>query len=107
MITLTTSRCNCANQCNCNLITGHITFVPLGQLGPSFLSLIGFGEVEILPVCRHLLVFAVLLAQRRIGIRHIYAQGQEGCHHLLVLGSETTDLTFISCHSRLQVLDLF
>ncbi len=61
MVTLTTNGLNCMDQCNCNTITGHKTLGPLGLPSPSFIPLIGLGEVGILLIFHHLAAFPIFL----------------------------------------------
>ncbi len=106
MVALTTSGLNCSDQCNCNLITRHVTFVPLWPPSPSFLPLIGLCEVRILLIGRHLVVFAIFLSQRGVGIRYLRAGCNKGCNDLFIWGSKATDLMFLSHNSVLQVFSL-
>ncbi len=73
MITLTTNELNCSKWYNRNLVIGRITFFPLGLPDPSFLPLIGLGEVRILLIACHLAVSILLLSQRGVGIRDLKA----------------------------------
>ncbi len=98
MITLTSSKLISLDRYNSTTVTGHRSHVPLGPPSPSFPPLIGLGESEICLICHHLGVFTVFLAQRGIRIRDLNARRDEGHDHFLVLGSETTDLSFLSCH---------
>ncbi len=73
MITLTMSGLNFLDLCDCNTVTGHITFVPLGLSSHSFLYLIDLCEVRIFLICCHLAVFTNFLTQREVRIRDISA----------------------------------
>ncbi len=106
MIILTISRLNCLDHCNCKLVTWHTSFVPLGPPDPSFFPIIVLGKVWIFLICHYLAVSIVFFAQRGDKIGNLNAWCNESHNHILVLGSEATDLMLLSYHGQLQALSL-